>query len=163
MASKARRPAVTGRSRGSMPKFPAGASMGRSCAWPTSASRCLTPTDAFDVVLDSDAVTCNSLTEARRIYAEMHRVTRAGGLMYVRTPAAGSWGDGTGEPHGDGAWRCSEGPFAGTGVVRFTREDEITSLLGPWHVMQLEQVKRTLDNRSHHVTEWVVVARKEAA
>lgn len=115
----------------------------------------------FDAVVDSDAVTCNSFAEATRIYAEMHRVARPGGLLYVRTPAAGSWGDGTGEPHGEGAWRCTEGPFAGTGVVRFSREQDLPKLLGPWRVLQLEQVSRTLGNRGRHVTEWVIVAAKD--
>jgi SAM-dependent methyltransferase len=116
---------------------------------------------SFDAVIDSDAVTCNSLQESSRIYAEMHRVARPGGLLYVRTPAAGCWGDGTGEPHGDGAWRCAEGPFAGTGIVRFTAEADLPRLLGPWRVLQLEQVRRTLGNRAHHVTEWVVMAVKD--
>jgi SAM-dependent methyltransferase len=112
-------------------------------------------------VIDSDAVTCNSLEESRRIYAEMHRVAKPGGLLYVRTPAAGSWGEGTGEPHGHGAWRCAEGPFAGTGIVRFTSEGDLPELLGPWRVLQVEQVRRTLANRGKHVTEWVVAAVKD--
>ncbi|MBI5279358.1 MAG: class I SAM-dependent methyltransferase [Burkholderiales bacterium] len=117
----------------------------------------------FDAVFDSDAVTCNSHVEAQRVYAEMHRVAKPGGMLYVRTPAAGSWGDGTGEPHGHGAWRCAEGPFAGTGIVRFAREEDLPELLGPWRVQQVEQVTRTMGNRQHHVSEWVVVARKDAA
>ncbi|RYY72347.1 MAG: class I SAM-dependent methyltransferase, partial [Comamonadaceae bacterium] len=48
----------------------------------------------FDAVVDSDAVTCNGHEEACRVYAEMHRVTRPGGLMYIRTPATGCWGEG---------------------------------------------------------------------
>ncbi len=119
------------------------------------------PDNYFDAVLDSDAVTCNSFSEAIRIYAEMYRVTKPGGLMYVRTPAVGSWGDGTGEPCGTDSWRCAEGPFAGTGAVRFTREEHLTELLGAWRIQSLEQVSRTLGSRAHHVTEWVIIAKKD--
>jgi SAM-dependent methyltransferase len=119
--------------------------------------------DMFDAVLDSDAVTCNSLAEAQRIYTEMYRVARPGGRLYVRTPAAGSWGDGTGQAFGHGAWRCAEGPFAGTGVVRFTDQADLPGLLGPWHVLQIEQISRTLENRQRQVTEWVIVASKDRA
>jgi len=118
---------------------------------------------SFDAVLDSVAVACNSFDEARGVYAEMHRVTRPGGLLYVRTPATGCWGDGTGEPHGHGAWRCTEGPFAGTGIVRFTSETELPLLLGPWQPVQLEQVIRTMHDRTRAVVEWVIVARRDPA
>jgi len=118
---------------------------------------------SFDAVIDSDAVTCNGFDEACRVYAEMHRVTRPGGLLYIRTPASGCWGEGTGEAHGHGAWRCAEGPFAGTGVVRFTREEDLGTLLGPWRPVHVEQVSRTLENRSRLHVEWVIVARREPA
>lgn len=115
---------------------------------------------SFDAVVDSDAATCNPHEEARALYAELHRVARPGGRLYVRTPACGSWGEGTGTPHGRGRWECAEGPFAGTGVVRFATEDDLADLLRPWRVEQLEQVSRTLGNRAHVVREWVVCAVK---
>ena len=119
------------------------------------------PDNHFDAVVDSDAVTCNGFAEAIKVYSEMYRVTKPGGLMYVRTPAVGSWGDGTGESHGQDAWRCTEGPFAGTGIVRFTRAEHLIKLLGSWKIQTLEQVSRTLNNQAHHVTEWVVTAKKD--
>jgi hypothetical protein len=91
----------------------------------------------------------------------MHRVTRPGGWLYVRTPAAGTWGEATGEAHGHNAWRCSEGPFAGTGIVRFASEADLADLLRTWKVMQVEQVTRTMENRSKVHTEWVIIAQKE--
>ena len=117
----------------------------------------------FDAVVDCDAVTCVDHASACRVYAEMHRVTRPGGWLYVRTPAAGTWGDGSGPACGHNAWRCEEGPFAGTGCVRFATEADLTELFAPWEVMHLEQVTRTLENRSRTHTEWVVIARKAGA
>ena len=115
----------------------------------------------FDGVIDNDAVTCVDHESACRVYAQMHRVTRPGGWLYVRTPAAGTWGEATGEAHGHNAWRCSEGPFAGTGIVRFASEADLADLLRTWKVMQVEQVTRTMENRSKVHTEWVIIAQKE--
>jgi SAM-dependent methyltransferase len=115
---------------------------------------------SFDAVVDSDAATCNSHEEARRLYAELYRVARPGGRLYVRTPATGSWGEGTGQAHGRGQWECAEGPFAGTGTVRFASEADLGDLVGPWKVEQLEEVSRTLGNRAHVVREWVLDAVK---
>ena len=117
----------------------------------------------FDAVVDCDAVTCVDHASACRVYAEMHRVTRPGGWLYVRTPAAGTWGDGSGPACGHNAWRCEEGPFAGTGCVRFATEADLAELFAPWEVTHLEQVTRTLENRSRTHTEWVVIARKAGA
>lgn len=117
----------------------------------------------FDAVLDCDAVTCVDHASACRVYADMHRVCKPGGWLYVRTPAAGCWGEGTGEPAGHHAWRCAEGPFAGTGAVRFATEADLDELFAPWERVSVEQVSRTLQNRQKLHVEWVVIARKAAA
>lgn len=114
----------------------------------------------FDAVIDNDAVTCVNHDSACHVYAQMHRVVRPGGWLYVRTPAAGTWGDCTGEAHGHNAWRCTEGPFSGTGIVRFASEEDLVALFAPWNVLQIEQVSRTLENRSKTHVEWVIIARK---
>ena len=119
------------------------------------------PDGSFDAVLDSDAATCNGHEEARSLYRELHRVARPGGRLYVRTPALGTWGEGTGTPRGRGQWECAEGPFAGTGVVRFATEDDLRELLADWRIEQLEEVSRTMGNRAHVVREWVVSAVKD--
>jgi len=116
----------------------------------------------FDLVIDSDAVTCNSFSASCDIYRELHRVTRVGGRLYLRTPALGSWGTGTGQPCGAGAWQCSEGPFVGTGCVRFTSEGQLPELLGAWRIDAVERVSRTMSQQTHNVTEWVVNATRVA-
>jgi len=119
------------------------------------------PDDSFDAVLDSDAATCNAHEEAKALYGELHRVAKPGGKLYVRTPAAGTWGEGTGTPQGRGQWQCAEGPFAGTGVVRFTTEDDLRDLLAAWRIETVEEVSRSMGNRQHVVREWVVGAAKD--
>jgi SAM-dependent methyltransferase len=119
------------------------------------------PDASMDAVVDSDAVTCNGHEEARRAYGELHRIAKPGGKLYVRTPARGTWGEGTGEAGGRGQWRCTEGPFAGTGFVRFATEADLRELLSGWRIELLEEVSRTMGNRAHVVREWVVQAVKD--
>ena len=54
------------------------------------------PDASFDALIDSEAVYCNDFDESRAIYREMHRVTRPGGKLFVRTFATDTWGDGIG-------------------------------------------------------------------
>jgi SAM-dependent methyltransferase len=118
------------------------------------------PDHSFDALVDCNAVMCVSQEAACRVYAELYRITRPGGRLFVRTSAAGTWGDGSGEACGHGAWRCSEGPFVGTGIVRFATEGDLKQLLGAWQLLSLELVTRTLENRSKYHAEWVLSAVK---
>jgi putative effector of murein hydrolase LrgA (UPF0299 family) len=52
---------------------------------------------------------------------------------------------------------------AGTGIVRFASEADLSALFKPWNVLQIEQVSRTLENRSKVHAEWVIIARKAEA
>ena len=121
------------------------------------------PDDRFDAVIDTDAVVCVDHPRASRVHPAMPRVPRPGGWLFARTPPAGTWGDGTGAPGGHHAWHCTEGPFAGTGAVRFATEDDLRELFRPWADVQVEQVSRTLEGRRRLHTEWVVIARKREA
>jgi SAM-dependent methyltransferase len=115
-------------------------------------------TATFDAVIDSEAVSCNVFESACAIYAEIARVLKPEGCLYSRTFAIGSWGDGTGESLGRGAWRCAEGPLAGKGVCRFTAEEDVPSLLAGFELDSLELLSWTLDNRQHQVCEWIITA-----
>lgn len=113
---------------------------------------------SFDGVIDNEALYCNSFDVTCDIYVDIARVLKAGGRQYSRTFATGSWGDGTGEPIGHRAWRCTEGPLAGKGVSRFTAEEDIPVLLAPFELDTLEMLSWTVDSRRQQVREWVITA-----
>lgn len=115
-------------------------------------------TASFDAVIDNEALSCNGFDAACGMYAEIARVLKPGGRLYSRTFASGSWGDGTGESLGQGAWRCAEGPLAGKGVCRFTAEDDIPALMASFEVDALELLNWTCDNRRQQVREWLITA-----
>jgi SAM-dependent methyltransferase len=114
------------------------------------------PDAAFDAVIDSEAVYCNDFEESSCIYREMHRVTRPGGKLFVRTFATGTWGDGSGAHVGPRRYIADVGPLAGKGPSRFTTLDEIPALLGPWQVQDIELVTRSMNARQHTISEWII-------
>jgi SAM-dependent methyltransferase len=114
------------------------------------------PDATFDAVIDSEAVSCNGFEESRQIYREMHRVSRRGGRIFVRTFATGTWGDGTGNQVGHRLFVPTVGPLADKGTIRFTARDEIEALLAPWKIVQIESITRTLEHQQHTILEWIV-------
>lgn len=116
---------------------------------------------SFDMVIDHEAVYCNAFDTSVTIYQEAARVLKPGGMMFVRTFASGSWGDGSGEALGHHAWLCSEGPLAGKGYSRFTAFDEIASLLEGFDILAVEELASTREQRQHMVREWIITGVKK--
>ncbi len=114
------------------------------------------PDDHFHAVIDSEAVYCNGYDESRAIYREMHRVTRPGGRLFVRTFATGCWGDGLGEEVGSHRFVANAGPLAGKGPSRFTAFEELPALLEPWQIVEVNLATRTLDSQREAIREWIV-------
>lgn len=114
----------------------------------------------FDAVIDNEAVYANSFEESRKIYIEIARVLRKGGVLYSKTFAEGCWGDNTGEARGRNMWMCAEGPLAGKGASRFTKLDEIPELIHPLCLNSVELHSRTCNNRRQEMREWLIVGTK---
>ena len=118
------------------------------------------PDDHFDALIDSEAVYCSDFEESCRIYREMFRVGKRGGKLFVRTFATGTWGDGAGTAIGRGRFVADAGPMAGKGPSRFTAEAELSELLGPWRINEVNLITRSLDAQRHAIREWIVEAEK---
>lgn len=114
------------------------------------------PEAYFHAVIDSEAVYCNDFEESRRIYEEMHRVTRTGGKLFARTFACGTWGEGTGRQLGPRRFIADTGPLAGKGPSRFTALEEIPALLAPWRVREVNLVTRTVESQAQIIREWII-------
>lgn len=109
------------------------------------------PPAHFDAVIDIAAVCYADAHTATRVYERLARMTKPQGRLFCRTFEAGCWGDGTGEHVGDGYWRCSEGPLAGAGAVRFTRVEDVPALFAGWRVDNIERMVQTVGGRSHEI------------
>ena len=120
------------------------------------------PDATFDALIDSEAVYCNDFEESSRIYREMYRVAKPGAMLFVRTFATGCWGDGIGTAVGTRRYIADAGPIQGKGSCRFTAEDELVELLGPWKIIEVNLIQRSLDAQRQVIREWVVTAEKPA-
>jgi SAM-dependent methyltransferase len=118
------------------------------------------PEAHFHAAIDAEAVYCNDFEDSRRIYEEMHRVTRPGGKLFVRTFACGTWGEGTGRQLGPRRFIVDAGPLAGKGPSRFTSPDEISVLLAPWRIRDINLVTRTVESQTQIIREWIIEGEK---
>lgn len=115
----------------------------------------------FYAVIDNEAIYANAFEDSCLIYAEMARVLRQGGVMYSKTFAKESWGEGTGQAIGKNMWSCTQGPLAGKGASRFTSFSEIPELTFPFSLDSVELLTRTCDDRKHKVSEWLITGTKK--
>ena len=118
------------------------------------------PDEYVDAAIDSECVYSNGLDDAKRIYREIARVLRPGGLLFVRTFAEGTWGEGTGRQVAEDTWECAVGPAAGKGLLRLTRAEHIPALLGDLVVTHLELSTMSYENRTKAIREWIIYAMK---
>lgn len=118
------------------------------------------PDGFFDAVLDVVAVCYSGFDEARQVYGELARVTRAGGRLFSRTFARGCWGDGTGAPAGRDRWVCSDGPLKGCGATRFTDETQVAALLQGWGVDRIERASLTEEGGRHEIRHLLIYGSK---
>jgi len=118
------------------------------------------PEAGYDALIDSEAVYCNDFDESRAIYAAKNRAARTGGKLFVRTFATGTWGDGMGTAVGPRRYIADDGPLAGKGPSRFTAEEELPKLLGPWRINEVNLITRSWSGQSQVIREWIVQAEK---
>jgi SAM-dependent methyltransferase len=114
------------------------------------------PDAFFDGALDVVAVCYSSFADARRIYAELARVVKPGGKLFLRTFERGCWGEGTGTLVDRNMWSCSEGHLAGFGPTRFTGEEELAELLPHWTIDRVEHSSLSEGGGRHHVRHLLV-------
>lgn len=118
------------------------------------------PDGFFDAVLDVVAVCYSSFDEARRVYAELARVTKPKGKLFSRTFARGCWGEGTGEAAGPDMWVCAEGHLKGFGATRFTGESQVPQMLHGWTVDRVERSSLTENGGTHEIRHLLIYGSK---
>lgn len=114
----------------------------------------------FDAVINNEAVYCNSFSESCQIYPDVARILKVNGLLYVRTFASGSWGDGSEISPDRHAWYCDDGPLKGKGLSRFTEKNDIPVLMKSFDILSTELLSMTENNIENTVKEWIITARK---
>lgn len=114
----------------------------------------------FDAVIDNEAIYANSYADAKQIYNNIYKVLKNNGKLFVRTFAIGSCGDGTGLKVGRRAYIVAEGPLLDKGYSRFTDPKEIQDLLSGYDIIETELITRTVENMTHKIKEFIIMAQK---
>lgn len=100
--------------------------------------------NTFDVVIDINAATCNTLDEMRRIYGEAYRVLKPGGMLHSQIFATGTE-------------TCCLQP--GTDAT-FVSSGDLMSLYGEFGTPLIEGRSRPFHDKENAVCEWMVTASK---
>jgi ubiquinone/menaquinone biosynthesis C-methylase UbiE len=117
---------------------------------------------SFDVVIDIEAIGCNTVPVIRSVIAEITRVLKPGGWFFAKMFDPKTTGIMTGVMVEDGTMKFPEvGPTVGLGLVHAFSEEEIRKLLSSFRDVQLDRVHRTDKNGQFDIFEWVVRARRQ--
>ena len=120
----------------------------------------------FDGVIDCECICCNAKVNTGCILDAIHRVLKPGGLLLSLAFTTATGGYGCGVPVDGDAHAFSdiqEGPLQGTGLARFTSEDDVHDLYGSrFAVRNLEIVRRTCESRQKQIEEWVITCARQA-
>jgi SAM-dependent methyltransferase len=116
---------------------------------------------SFDLAIDRAAITCVGRAAAVRAVAELARVLRPGGRLFMNVYADHSTSAASGGRGPDGRqYDITAGTLTGVGPICFYSEAEIRALLDGWELLALEQcdhTSRTGDTPVVH-GEWRVIA-----
>jgi SAM-dependent methyltransferase len=111
---------------------------------------------SFDCVIDLACLMCNDPHDTARILTGLIDRLKPGGRIFSVTPSQGCWGDGLGEQVAECTFRdVSDGPFAGTGTVRFSSERQIRTLYADFD-LTLDQSNYRGGGATHSVSHWII-------
>lgn len=119
------------------------------------------PDGSFDVVIDIEAISANTVPVIRSVVAEIHRVLKPGGWFFGKMfgpKTSGILSGRTVDPHT--TENPVEGPLAGIGLLHAFTEDELQRELAAFSELRLDWVHRGDGNGAHEIFEWLVQARK---
>jgi SAM-dependent methyltransferase len=119
------------------------------------------PVDHFDIVIDIEAIYCNTLPVIRSVIAEIKRVLRSGGWFFAKMFDPKTTGATSGkrlEVHTTET--PIKGPLAGMGVTHVFTEREIRKEFAGFTELSLDWVHRSDRDGRFNVFEWLVQARK---
>lgn len=119
------------------------------------------PDDLFDLVIDIEAISANSVPVIRSVVPEILRVLKPGGWFFSKMFGPKTSGILSGsliDPQT--SENPSEGALAGVGVIHAFAEDEIRRELADFTDLKLDWVHRSDGNGGLEVFEWLVQARK---
>jgi len=103
--------------------------------------------NAFDCVVDIEAIYANSYEDSKRIMAEIYRVLKPKGKFFSKTLMRGT--------------TDKSAYNEDYGTVRDTSEHEIYDLYGAFDIEAIDYTVRTVKNKRHEIKEWIIACSKQ--
>ncbi len=121
------------------------------------------PDGLFDAVIDVASIECNTVANVKEIFAQVHRVLRAGGKFFSIAIKTGSYGYREGDEIERNTFtNVRTGPHKGQGIIHFFTEREIRRLLSlnQFKNVEIEWSARTVNNQKTKIIHWIATAQK---
>jgi ubiquinone/menaquinone biosynthesis C-methylase UbiE len=117
----------------------------------------------FDLVIDSECVYANDLTDSKKMLAEVKRVLNKGGRFYSRTFSEKMFiGDDYTEVGHMEYNNIKKGPLADKGFVRLIDKKGIDDLYGGFfRILSCDTLDYTIDSRASIISEYLIDCIKE--
>jgi SAM-dependent methyltransferase len=112
---------------------------------------------SFDCVVDIACLMCNDPASTRRILDGVFDRLKPGGKLFSMSATPASWGSQSGPKVADQTYRdLIEGPFANTGTVRFSDEQQIRDLYSRFDDLVIGWSEYSLGDKSRRVSHWLI-------
>lgn len=117
----------------------------------------------FDAVYELECIYSNNTEDSKKIIAEIHRVLKPGGMFFSKTFASGSDGDG-GATYPEKNFSFVDVKDSALlqdgGVVRYTAEEDISTLYGIFSSIEYDRLIRSDGNRKREIRDWLITCKK---
>ncbi|USN45023.1 MAG: class I SAM-dependent methyltransferase [Candidatus Woesearchaeota archaeon] len=115
----------------------------------------------FDAVIDFQSTQHNMMENVKKIFAEVHRVLKKGGLFFLVVRSSEDYLATVGQQVEAGTFdKINKGDMMGAGVCHFFSREEIELLASAYTVVSIERALRTVNNGADVIGELLVTLRK---
>jgi SAM-dependent methyltransferase len=119
------------------------------------------PSQYFDCIVDIACLMHNDPDSTRRILDGVFHRLKSGGKLFSMSATPSTWGATSGKKVADSTYRdLTEGPFANTGLARFSSEQQIRDLYSQFNNINIGISEYSIGDRSRLVSQWVIEGTK---
>jgi SAM-dependent methyltransferase len=120
------------------------------------------PAQHFDCVIDIACLMCNDPDNTRQILTGVLDRLKTGGKIFSMSATPDCWGATSGIKIADATYRdLTDGPFANTGICRFSSEEQIRDLYSGFSSLTIGFSSYSIGDKSRRVSHWVIEGTKE--
>ena len=115
------------------------------------------PVQYFDCVIDIACLMCNDPDSTRRILGGVFDRLKSGGKIFSMSATPDCWGATSGTKIADATYHdLADGPFANTGTVRFSSEEQIWDLYSGFNNLTIGMSSYSIGDKSRRVSHWII-------